>query len=137
MLSQTAEYALRAVVYLAEHDNTPHTIHQIAGPTKIPAGYLAKVLQALVRHGLLTSQRGLGGGFTLAIAPEQLTLYAVIQAVDPIMRITRCPIDKPDHASELCALHKRLDSAASMMEEMFRNTIVAEMVTTRVFDACP
>jgi Rrf2 family protein len=137
MLSQTAEYALRAVVYLAQNDNRPATIKQIAGPTQVPPGYLAKVMQSRARSGLLISQRGLGGGFTLAVAPETLTIYKVIQAVDPITRITRCPLNNPAHATELCALHKRLDQAAALIEESFRNATVADMLAKPAFEIAP
>ena len=65
MISQTAEYALRAIVYLAGQE-LPQTTQQIAATTRVPAGYLSKVLQALARGGLVHSQRGLHGGFTLA-----------------------------------------------------------------------
>lgn len=137
MLSQTAEYALRAVVYLAQNDNRPATIKQIAGPTQVPPGYLAKVMQSLARSGLLVSQRGLGGGFTLAVAPETLTIYEVVQAVDPIVRITRCPLNNPAHAVELCALHKRLDQAAALIEESFRSATVADMLAKPAFEILP
>ena len=49
MISQTAEYALRTITYLADQDRTPHTTAQIAEATQIPAGYLAKVMQSLSR----------------------------------------------------------------------------------------
>ncbi|MGO8673717.1 MAG: RrF2 family transcriptional regulator [Capsulimonadaceae bacterium] len=129
MLSQTAEYALRAIVFMAEFANRPYTIQQIAGPTQVPAGYLAKVLQVLARHGLVVSQRGLGGGFVLARPPEEITIYAVVQAVDPIRRIARCPLNNPDHI-KLCPLHRRLDDATSVVEESLRSTTVAELVAS-------
>jgi Rrf2 family protein len=134
MFSQTAEYALRAVVYLAEHPDKPYTIQQIAGPTQIPAGYLAKVLQELARAGLLTSQRGLGGGFALAVPAEELTVYDVVQPVDPIRRITRCPVNNPAHAGgALCPLHRRLDEAAATVERTFRETRIADIVAQQTF----
>ena len=127
MLSQTVEYALRSVVFLAEHEDKPYTIQQIAGPTKVPAGYLAKVLQSLVRHGILASQRGLGGGFTLAQPAEEISIYTVIQAVDPICRITKCPLDNPDHALHLCPLHRSLDEAALLIEDKFQSITIAKL----------
>jgi Rrf2 family protein len=58
----------------------------------VPAGYLSKVLQSLGRAQLVNSQRGLHGGFTLARAPSELTVWEVIQAVDPLQRIRSCPL---------------------------------------------
>ena len=56
----------------------------IAETTRVPIGYLAKILQGLARHGLIVSQRGLHGGFTLLRSPSDLCLYDVVQAIDPI-----------------------------------------------------
>jgi Rrf2 family protein len=86
MLSQTAEYALRAIVALAHNRSQPLITPKIAEMTRVPCGYLAKVLQALGRKGLVLSQRGLRGGFVLAREPSQLTVLEVVDAVDPVRR---------------------------------------------------
>jgi Rrf2 family protein len=128
MISQTAEYALRAIVYLADQEGAPRTTAQIAEVTMIPQGYLAKVMQNLSRAGLVSSQRGLNGGFTLAIAPDELTVLRVINVVDPIRRFPECPLGIPSHGRRLCPLHYRLDQAAQMVEESFGNTTVADLL---------
>jgi Rrf2 family protein len=128
MISQTAEYALRAVVFLAARGGAAQTAQQISDGTKVPAGYLSKVMQNLSRSGLVHSQRGLHGGFTLASAPETLTVLDVVQAVDPIHRIRTCPLGIKDHIS-LCPLHRRLDEAMSMVETALRQSTIAELLT--------
>jgi Rrf2 family protein len=128
MFSQTSEYALRAVVYLASQEGEPRTVQQIAEVTRVPAGYLSKVMQSLSRAGVVQSQRGLHGGFTLAVAPRDLTVFAVIQAVDPIRRITRCPLGLPGHVN-LCPLHRRLDRAMALVEEALTESSIAELLT--------
>jgi Rrf2 family protein len=128
MISQTAEYALRAIVYLAGQD-VARTTTDIAKTTHVPAGYLAKVMQSLSRAGLVKSQRGLNGGFTLNHDPRELSILTVINAVDPIQRIVECPLGIPSHGRRLCPLHHRLDQAAAMVEEAFRDTMVAELLT--------
>lgn len=137
MISQTAEYALRAVVFLAEHGPCAKTIQEIARATRVPAGYLSKVMQALARAHIVHSQRGLGGGFALAVSPSDITIYTVVQTVDPIVRITRCPLDHPGHCEELCALHQRLDEATAAIEESFRQSTVADLLVKPIFDALP
>ena len=87
MLSNTAEYALRAIVYLATHQDRPCTAQAIAKATKVPSGYLSKVLQDLVKAGLTHSQRGPNGGFTLSRSPRRMSVLEVVNAVDPIRRI--------------------------------------------------
>jgi len=128
MISQTAEYALRAVVYLADQKGAPRTTTQIATTTMVPAGYLAKVMQSLGRAGLVKSQRGLNGGFTLAHDPQVLTVLAVVNAVDPIQRFPECPLGIQSHGRRLCPLHQRLDQAAAMVEQAFGDTKVAELL---------
>jgi Rrf2 family protein len=128
MISQTAEYALRAIVYLADQDS-PRTTAEIAETTHVPAGYLAKVMQSLGRAGLVKSQRGLNGGFTLAHDTDQLSVLTVINAVDPIQRFPECPLGIPSHGRRLCPLHHRLDEAAAMVERAFGKTMVAELLS--------
>ncbi|HMF19514.1 MAG TPA: Rrf2 family transcriptional regulator [Gemmataceae bacterium] len=127
MISQTVEYALRAVVFLADQEE-PRTTQQIAECTKVPAPYLAKVMQSLNRAGLVHSQRGLHGGFTLAKAPAALTIWDVVQAVEPFQRIRTCPLELESHRTRLCPLHKRLDDALAMIERAFKETSVAEIL---------
>lgn len=128
MISQTTEYALRAVVWLAANPEKPLTAQQIADATRVPAGYLAKVLQGLSRAGLLHSQRGLGGGFTLARSPTQLTMWEVVQAVDPLRRINECPLGFEAHGEELCALHQQLDDAIAAIEKAFSACKISKLI---------
>lgn len=129
MFSQTSEYALRVIVYLASLDNKPATIRQIADATRTPEGYLAKVLRNLALSELVRSQRGPQGGSMLARPGNQITVYDVIQAVDPIQRITTCPLGIRGHGVNLCPLHRRLDQAIAMVEEAFKSTTIAELVS--------
>ncbi len=102
MLSQSVEYALRAVVHLASRDPDPLTTDAIAQATLVPKAYLAKVLQQLVRGGVVRSQRGLGGGMTLGKSPEVLTILEIVNAVDPLQRIATCPLGLRSHG-KICA----------------------------------
>lgn len=128
IISQTAEYALRAMVHLAASDGALQTVGQIAEGTLAPAGYLSKVLQSLSRAGLITSQRGMGGGFRMVKAATETSLHEVIQAVDPVERIYTCPLGLDAHGTNLCPLHKRLDDAMALIEEQFRSTTIAELL---------
>jgi Rrf2 family protein len=128
MLSQTVEYALRAAVYLATRPGEPVTTEEVAERTRVKAPYLAKILQALTKKGLVKSQRGVGGGVTLAKAPEDLTILEVVNAVEPLQRITTCPLGLPTHGKRLCPLHKKLDSAIAAVEEAFGSTTLADIL---------
>lgn len=128
MLSQTAEYALRAVVFLGERYGSPCTTRHIAEATRVPNGYLSKVLQSLSRGGIVRSQRGLHGGFELARPPEETSLLDVIHVVEPLRRIKSCPLDLPEHQDMLCPLHRRLDEALGSIEASFGGTTIADLV---------
>lgn len=128
LFSQTVEYALRATVYLATQADGPSTTEDIARRTQVPAAYLAKILQALSKKGVVRSQRGVGGGVSLAKPPEELTILEVVNAVEPIQRITTCPLKLSAHGTRLCPLHKRLDSAIAAVEAAFGTTTLAEIL---------
>jgi Rrf2 family protein len=116
LVSQTAEYALRTMVWLASQDGEARTTRQIAEATRVPPGYLSKILQSLGRGGLVNAQRGLRGGFTLSRPPEEITPLDVLTVVDPVKRIDRCPLGIEGHRTSLCPLHQRLDDTLARIE---------------------
>ena len=139
MISQTVEYALRAVVHLASKSPAGQTTDQVAEATRVPRAYLSKVLQNLSRAGLIRSQRGIGGGMTLVKSPDRLTILEVVAAVEPIQRIRHCPLELAAHGTRLCPLHRRLDNAMAMVEKAFASTTLAEILSepTRSVPLCP
>ena len=128
MFSQTTEYALRAIVWLADHPDAPLTTQQIAEGTQVPTGYLSKVMQNLGREGLVTAQRGKHGGFALARGTHRITVLEVINSVDPIRRIRKCPLGLKSHAHGLCSLHRRMDDAMDLVERTLGGTTIAELL---------
>jgi Rrf2 family protein len=130
VLSQTTEYALRAIVYLASAEGAPKTAQQVAEGTVVPARYMSKVLQSLGRAGLLNAQRGLRGGFVLARPSSKITLLEVVAAIEPIRRIEKCPLGLPSHV-KLCPLHRRMDEAIAEFEKTFGSTTVDQLLTEK------
>ena len=128
MFSQTVEYALRAAVFLASRAGEPATTEEVAGRTRVPAPYLAKILQGLAKKGVVRAQRGVGGGVVLARPAAEVTILEVVNAVGPVQRITTCPLGLPSHGPRLCPLHKRLDAALAQVEAAFGGTTLAEVL---------
>lgn len=128
MFSQTVEYALRAVICLAQRPNHLLTTQQISQITRVPLSYLSKVLQSLGRAGLISAARGIRGGYMLSVAPAQLTILHVVNAIDPIKRIRKCPLSIESHGSDLCPLHRRLDSVLEQTERVFDETAISELI---------
>jgi len=137
MLSRTAEYALRAVVWLAGHPESSVTGQAIAAATQVPPDYLAKVMQCLVRAGLVEAQRGKNGGFSLVSTPDDITILDVINAVEPVRRIQSCPLGIAGHES-LCPLHRSLDNIAGQLERAYGAIRLADLLrSSGVKPLCP
>jgi Rrf2 family protein len=128
MISQTAEYALRAVVWLASRPEEAFTARALAVLIHVPPGYLAKVMNSLVRARILVSQRGRNGGFRLRGDASKISVLDIVDAVDPIRRIQSCPLGLPSHGLRLCPLHRRLDQAIAMVRKSFEGATVGELL---------
>lgn len=127
MLQKTAEYALRAAVWLAREPERPLSADQLAKATQVPRRYLHKVLQDLISAGLVRSQPGPGGGYALDQHPDQIAILDIINAVEPIGRIRKCPLGLPSHTS-LCPLHRELDQAFAAVEAAFAKVTLAQIL---------
>ena len=127
MLSKTAEYALRVAYWLARTPDRPASADQLAEITQIPRRYLHKVVQDLVRAGLVRSQPGPGGGYAFDQPPEKTTILDVVSAVAPLERIKRCPLGLPSHTS-LCPLHRELDNAFAATEKALARVSLAQLL---------
>lgn len=128
MFSQTLEYALRAVICLAQQDPQPMTTTQICQATMVPSSYLSKVLQQLVRAELVNATRGIGGGYVLNVRPGELTILRVVNAIEPIKRINTCPLGIKGHGVHLCPLHHRMDKVIADAEAAFAATTFSELL---------
>ncbi|HEY9733576.1 MAG TPA: Rrf2 family transcriptional regulator [Drouetiella sp.] len=127
MISQTAEYALRAMVFLAIRESAA-TGQEIAKATQVPPGYLSKVMQQLAKGKLVKSQRGMGGGFVLAREPEKVSILDIVNAVDPIEKLLVCPLGVQGHGLNLCPLHKRISEATAQVENAFARSTLSELI---------
>ncbi len=128
MLSQTAEYALRTVVFLADRGETPVRIDEIAAVLDIPRNYLSKTLHRLAQEGLLTSARGRGGGFRLAMRPDQIRLLDVVELFDHIGPERRCLLGQDVCTDQqACAAHATWKEVAARIAAFFSGTTVADL----------
>lgn len=130
--TKTAEYALRAVAELARNTGVVNS-DELSIRTQVPRPYLMKVLQEMQGAGLVESTRGKTGGWRLnGQKAEFMTMYDVMQAVDPIVRIHTCPLALPEHAEKLCPLHEALDAVFEKMERDFKAAKVMQLVDKSV-----
>ncbi len=129
LLSQTGEYALRAVLYLAEH-GAARTIQvgEMARALRLPRNYLSKTLHQLARAGVLASTRGKTGGFRLAVPPDRLSLHRVVAPFGDIDDRRRCLLGRAECSDRnACAAHAHWREVAEQVSTFFRETTIADL----------
>jgi Rrf2 family iron-sulfur cluster assembly transcriptional regulator len=129
LLSQTAEYALRAMAWLATVPNgEPIRAVDLSQTTGIPTHYLSKVLRRLVLADLLESQKGQGGGFSLARAPGEIAFIDILSAVDAFPTQGRCAFGWGEcESSDPCPLHNSWSRLNDRIRDWAANTSLEEI----------
>ena len=105
----------------------PWSADALAEKTKVPRRYLTRVLQTLAASGLVQSKPGPGGGYILSRDTSEITILDVVNSINPVRRITTCPLGLKSHTS-LCPLHCELDKTYAMVEESLKRVTIQEMV---------
>jgi Rrf2 family protein len=128
VLSQTAEYALRTVLYLADRGE-PARADEIAQRLKVPRNYLSKTLHRLAQEGVLRSTRGKGGGFRLAIPADQLKLLRVVEPFDEISGERRCLLGRQQCSDRNpCPAHHEWRTVSEPITAFFRDRTVGDLL---------
>jgi Rrf2 family protein len=136
MVTTTGLHAIRALAYLAlQPKGTKMGAAAIAQEIKAPQNYLGKLLQTLANEGLLESQKGHGGGFSLARVPKKISLYDVL---DPIERLS----DRPEcffgwkkcSDKHPCAMHEKWTPRRDAFYELLKSTTIDEVTTGEIFE---
>ena len=93
-ITRQADYALRAMIYLAKLDPTQRAAtSQIAEEQKIPPSFLAKIISQLSIAGLIHTSRGARGGVSMARSPEEVSVLEVVEAIDGPISLNDCTGD--------------------------------------------
>jgi FeS assembly SUF system regulator len=137
-LSKKADYALIAMKHLAQKSSgAPSTsAREIAEQYDIPIELMAKVLQRLVRTGLLVSTQGTRGGYTLSRASSAISVADVIQAIDGPFTVTACSTEKSDcDQYSKCSIRDPLWQIKERIVEALGTVTMAEMASESVATA--
>lgn len=129
MISKTAEYALRAICCMGGQPEHLLPADTLAEQTQVPRRYLTRVLQDLCAASIVRSRPGPGGGYELMLSADELSILDVINTVEPIARITKCPLGLKSH-SALCPLHAELDRAYAATEKAFAGVTIQQLVNS-------
>ena len=131
MLSKTTEYALRAVVYVAMSDaqGVKVGIKEIAKELELPAHFMGKILQDLVRKGVITSVKGPGGGFFLHRPASDINLLEVVQVIDGLEAFRRCGMGmKQCSDTHPCPLHNDIKAYRDQLLKVFSTRTIQDLV---------
>lgn len=129
-ITRDGEYAVRAVVYLAaQPEGKVSLISEISEVQEVPKSYLSKIMQHLVRAGLVKSRRGAKGGFVLARPADQITLRQTIEALEGPIHLNICLIKKGEcHRDDLCPVHPVWKEAQRVLIEVLDSKTMADLV---------
>jgi Rrf2 family protein len=136
-LSKKADYALMAMKHLAQKPRGPSTsAREIAEQYDIPIELMAKVLQRLVRTGLLVSTQGTRGGYALSRASSSISVADVIQAIDGPFTVTACSTENSDcEQYSKCSIRDPLWQIKERIVATLGTVTIAEMANDNVSTA--
>jgi len=118
-LSRKAEYGLRALTAMARGRKS-WSIHELSAQENIPVKFLEQILLALRHAGVLSARRGVGGGYSFARQPREITVGDVVRALDGPLAPVPCASERP---SERCTCPDPRSCAVRLMMTQFREEI--------------
>lgn len=122
-LSDTAEYALKAAIYLARREGEWVRVDELAAQTRVPRNYLSKTLHVMAREGVLRSARGPQGGFQLARPAADTTVLSVVALFEDVGLGRRCVLGRPTCSDvRPCPAHDRWKPVAERIRDFLRDT---------------
>ena len=136
MLTNKGKYGLKALVDLARHpDSSPHQVLDIAQRNNISKKFLDAILLDLKNAGFLRSKKGRGGGYSLARAPDEIRIGAVIRVLDgpiaPIGCARRTAFEPCEDCQDFdsCAVRLLMTEVRNAMARILDSTTLNDLVT--------
>jgi len=135
MITITSEYALRALVALADNvEGTTLQARELAELTKVPPSYLYKILTSLRRAGMLAGSRGSRGGYSLARDPGEIRLIEVVSMFEDVRPNDACLLGEFDRCDDdhPCSAHQQWKHVQQTYNEFLKSRTIADLSTTRM-----
>lgn len=127
-ISKRVEYGLVALQHLAKCGNMA-TVREIADQNGISYDLLAKIMQELKRDGMICSYQGVRGGYTLMLAPGQIPVTRVIEALEDDNSITECTSETECCSREaVCTIKTPMHHLQQQMDSLLRSVTVAQLL---------
>jgi len=133
-ISRKAEYALRALLLLGrDNPDKVHQIQELSEAGKIPVKFLEQILLSLRNHGILSSKRGVGGGYTLKRRPSEMTVLEIIELMDGPIAPLPCALEKNSETCTcaepaFCSLRPLMKAAREQLCELFGSKTIQDLV---------
>ncbi|MGB5645471.1 RrF2 family transcriptional regulator [Muriicola sp.] len=130
MLSNSSKYALKAVLYLADKTDISHKlmVRELSEPTQVPKAYLAKLLQALSKHNIISATKGPKGGYFLTKENRELPVFRVIEVIDGNQRIESCVLGIDEcNAAHPCPLHEYVSPTRTALLSTLKKMTIGEL----------
>lgn len=131
MFSNGCEYGIRALTIIgrASKEDRKVGIREVCRLAKTPEAFTAKILQNLVRRGILHSQKGPSGGFYLSRDMDSITLYDIVVAIDGVGVFVNCGLGMENcDASRPCPLHDKFASVREELKTMCRSSTLNDLL---------
>ncbi|MGI5921973.1 MAG: RrF2 family transcriptional regulator [Syntrophomonadaceae bacterium] len=131
-INQATDYGFRAVLFLAQQPAGEVVEAQtIANSQVVPMRFLLKIMPSLIKAGIVKSQRGVGGGYSLARHPQDITLRDVLEAIEGPIYLNRCLLNK-DLCSKQgppnCPIHQALADIQQRLSDDFASYNFADFI---------
>jgi Rrf2 family protein len=137
LLNRDTDYAVKALLYITQKNPERISVSALVKALDIPKPFLRKTLQTLNREGVLNSFKGKGGGFVLAVPPEEILLTRLIDIFQKPVKLTEC-IFKEKICSDVrtCPLKKRIDTieqhVISELESITIESLLKEDLSSQI-----
>lgn len=131
-LSKKVEYGILSMQYMADREKTLISAKEISDTLELSFEFLAKTLQQLMKHGLITSSKGIKGGYILAKPSEEIALSDIIEALDSKIYLTECMHEEnldECNRKENCSIQKPLKVLQNKVNNIFESTYLSELKT--------
>jgi Rrf2 family transcriptional regulator, nitric oxide-sensitive transcriptional repressor len=129
-ISDAASLALHAMVIIGQREEKPESVKSISEMLGVSSNHLSKVLQKLVKAGLVTSMKGYGGGFFLVKKPEDVTFLEIYEAIDGKFSPTGCLLNKSTPCSN-CIMGNLIKSINKQAKDYFSGVTLADFANKK------
>ena len=129
LITKEIDYAVRALCHVAQEENLKAPVNKLAEELNIPRAFLRKILQTLQKNGILKSYKGPNGGFLLALSPEEILLFDVIEIFQGPVKLNECLFKKRICRDiRACVLKGKIDNIERRVVSELKSITIASLL---------